>query len=293
MEASEYSTDDKMGSPTYTNDVKVRCGWDHEILEHTACFALEACVSRYLFASEFVKDRIVLDVGCGVGYGPACLAKKGASIIIGGDISETAIRYGAKHYRSDGLFYVVLDAHYLPFRCASIDVLTAFDVIEHLKEPELFLRECRRILKNNGVFICSTPNKHISSPRSKKPLNPYHVREFEIDELRSMLNKIFKEVFMYGMDPQTVKDRLIYNLFIRFDPFINSTSSKVHAAMIKFLTFMTKFILTRYKWMSVEEVDSIVKASYLDHHRPYKLEVLIDRNLPPQHIIAVCSDESN
>lgn len=47
----------------------------------------------------------------------------------------------------------------LPFRKNSFDLIFSFDVIEHLKKPEKMLKLAYRLLKTNGVFILSTPNK--------------------------------------------------------------------------------------------------------------------------------------
>ena len=45
-----------------------------------------------------------------------------------------------------------------PFETRYADVMLAIDVIEHLENPWLFLRECKRILKPGGVLILTTPN---------------------------------------------------------------------------------------------------------------------------------------
>ena len=46
----------------------------------------------------------------------------------------------------------------LPFAPASFDLVTANNVMEHVREPESVLREVRRILAPNGVFLFHTPN---------------------------------------------------------------------------------------------------------------------------------------
>lgn len=50
-------------------------------------------INRYVFASNFVKDKTVLDIVCGTGYGSSYLARKGAKRVLGGDISKKAIEY--------------------------------------------------------------------------------------------------------------------------------------------------------------------------------------------------------
>jgi ubiquinone/menaquinone biosynthesis C-methylase UbiE len=46
----------------------------------------------------------------------------------------------------------------LPFETGSLDVVHAGELIEHLYSPDVFLRECRRVLRPNGWLIVTTPN---------------------------------------------------------------------------------------------------------------------------------------
>lgn len=48
----------------------------------------------------------------------------------------------------------------MPFGAGSFDTIVAGEVIEHLNNPEKFMRECRRILRNNGIVIITTPNRN-------------------------------------------------------------------------------------------------------------------------------------
>jgi len=44
------------------------------------------------------------------------------------------------------------DAHNLPFRDNSLDVVLAFELVEHLKEPRRALKEIKRTLKKKGIL---------------------------------------------------------------------------------------------------------------------------------------------
>ena len=162
---------------------------------------------RYVFASQFVKDKVVLDVACGSGYGSNHMMKKGAYMVVGGDVSKEAIRDAIRFYRGERAYYLILDAQRLPFKNNSFDIVVCFETIEHLHRYEDFIKEIKRILKTNGVFICSTPNKAAHTKRS-----PYHVHEFTIDEFRSLLEKYFKDVTLYGYYPLLKKDQLKGNV---------------------------------------------------------------------------------
>ena len=78
------------------------------------------------------------------------------------------------------------------------DVIVSFEVIEHIADHSQYLKEIRRVLKDDGILIISTPNKRCHSPNSEKPTNPFHVIEFELDDFENLLKKHFGNVKLYG-----------------------------------------------------------------------------------------------
>jgi SAM-dependent methyltransferase len=134
---------------------------------------------------------MVLDVGCGAGYGTDYLASSGAQQVLGIDISSTAITYAQLHYQRENLTFRVMDGTSLDFADKSLDIVVAFEVIEHLNEQEKFLSEVVRILKHEGLFLVSTPNKDANA---QEYVNPFHTREFTIEEFRNLLVTYFKKI---------------------------------------------------------------------------------------------------
>ncbi len=78
------------------------------------------------------------------------------------DIAAEAINFARKHYLRKNLVLQIMDCMDLHFADNYFDMLSAFDVIEHLRDPHGFLREIRRVLKAGGFAIISTPNKRFS-----------------------------------------------------------------------------------------------------------------------------------
>jgi len=76
----------------------------------------------------------------------------------------------------------------------SFDAVISFQVIEHVKDDTLFLKEIYRVLKPGGMAIITTPNIKLSISR-----NPWHIREYTADELGVLTRSIFDNVEMKGV----------------------------------------------------------------------------------------------
>ncbi len=147
--------------------------------------SLQEHLARYRFARERARGR-VLDVACGAGYGTAVLGAVGA------DLSLPTLRRAARRYPAP---YVAADAARLPFLRAAFDAVVSFETIEHLPDAARFVAECARVLKPRGVFIVSTPNRELWSPRSPRPCQRHHVREFNRREFLAVLKPFQVQLF--------------------------------------------------------------------------------------------------
>ncbi|HDH96829.1 MAG TPA: class I SAM-dependent methyltransferase, partial [Proteobacteria bacterium] len=150
--------------------------------------------ARYLYAAEFVEDKVVLDLGCGCGYGTYELAEAGARLAVGIDNSDEAIRYARSRYRHRRSFFAVADALELPFGDDSFDVIVCMEVLEHLEDQKALLSEIARVLKGDGILLISTPNPNRPTISGEREPNPFHVREVELEEFRDLLASMFKNV---------------------------------------------------------------------------------------------------
>lgn len=147
-------------------------------------------MARYAFAREYFSFTGALDIGCGAGYGTQTLAAEKA---VGIDVSNDAIRYAREHYPRP--LFLQASATALPFGGGAFDLVTAFEVIEHLPDWEQLVREARRVLRPHGLFLVSTPNTlYYSESRAKDGPNPFHVHEFEYEEFREALHAVFPQV---------------------------------------------------------------------------------------------------
>jgi ubiquinone/menaquinone biosynthesis C-methylase UbiE len=146
---------------------------------------------RYIFASSFCKNRIVLDIACGEGYGSYFISKV-AKKVYGIDISEEAIEHAKSKYIKENLEFLVGNVANIPLPDKSIDIVVSFETIEHVPEvaQKKFLNEVKRILKRDGLFICSTPDKYYYSDLYNYK-NEFHIKEFYKDEFLNFLKEFF------------------------------------------------------------------------------------------------------
>ena len=147
-------------------------------------------LSAYYFAKPYIKGDL-LELGCGEGRGVeilAPLAKRYQGIDkIEGIIEGLRIKYPDYDFMS-GTFPP------FPFKDSEFDSVIAFQVIEHVKKDEEFLREVHRMLKPGGVALITTPNIKMTLSR-----NPWHIREYTGRQLKELCEKYFANVEMKGI----------------------------------------------------------------------------------------------
>lgn len=112
---------------------------------------------RTFFPSK--KDAAILDLGCGYGALIYVANQEGYRNISGVDVSAEQVQYakalGMKDITQSDLF-----SHLRTIPPASLDLVVAFDLIEHIKKSELIylLDEVRRVLTDEGELIIHAPN---------------------------------------------------------------------------------------------------------------------------------------
>ena len=170
---------------------------------------IERMYTRYRFASEFCKDREVLEVACGSGQGLGYLVN-GAKRIVGGDIDKKLLEIAGRHYKGrDKIQIELIDAQRLPFEHNSFDMVVLYEAIYYLESPEKFISEAYRVLRKDGVLLICTANKDWPGFNP----SPYSYTYFSAPELFSLLkNKGFLNIKLYAdcpADNDTAKGKII------------------------------------------------------------------------------------
>ena len=114
--------------------------------------------SRMLRRLRLKPGETVLEVACGAGPLSDALSSRYGCRCVGIDISAASVaaQLARRHDRS-GWDAVVASATRLPFAAGTFDAVTAFDVIEHLAEPETLYAEAARVLKPGGRMLLRMP----------------------------------------------------------------------------------------------------------------------------------------
>lgn len=150
-------------------------------------------LSAYELARRLIRVGTVLDIGCGAGYGAAHLAGDGRQVV-GIDYEPAVAAQAARRYQRQGVSFACMDGMRLGVLSGSVDLVTSFQVLEHMPNPEVLVREMARALRPTGIVLLSTPNALTHTG----PRNPFHHHEFTPGELQALLRRHFACVMLAG-----------------------------------------------------------------------------------------------
>lgn len=116
--------------------------------------------------STYKRDGRLLDVGCGAGYF-ANLATDAGFEVTGTDLAKSAVEFASKNFR--------LSVHHgdmseLKLKPRSFDLVTLWNVLEHILDPVKTLRACYSILEDDGIIYLETPNANLLRLCAHNPL---------------------------------------------------------------------------------------------------------------------------
>ncbi len=149
-------------------------------------------LSPYIFTQGIVKDKSILDIGCGFGHGTWLMISNGAKQVVAFDLDKIKtqqVRGFCSNFSNYSLF--VMDAQRLGFMEQSFQIVTCFEVIEHIPESDLLLSEIQRTLKRDGILLLSTPNRAMRLLPLQRPWNSEHLCEYKLQAFQNILKKHF------------------------------------------------------------------------------------------------------
>ncbi len=143
-----------------------------------------------------VRERLgpgrVLDVGCGDGFESAGFLAPDRTVV-GIDYSVEVAVEASRRWSARGLRLAGMDALRLGVRDGSMSWVCSSHVVEHFERPEDHVREVSRVLRDDGTAFFLTPNRPFDFE------NPFHLVQFERDDLKTLLGAHFAAVEVLGM----------------------------------------------------------------------------------------------
>jgi 2-polyprenyl-3-methyl-5-hydroxy-6-metoxy-1,4-benzoquinol methylase len=154
---------------------------------------------RYALVKGLVKDKVILDIACGEGYGSNLLAQE-AKLVIGVDIDKETVKAAQGKYKKKNLTYQVGSTSNIPCEDNFFDIVVSFETIEHHNEHEQMIAEIKRVLKPEGILIISTPDKKQYSDIPNYQ-NPFHIKEMYEKEFKALIKNNFQNQIFLQQQP--------------------------------------------------------------------------------------------
>jgi SAM-dependent methyltransferase len=148
-------------------------------------------LTGYAFARRYVAGKSVADVRLeATNAGAQVLAETASRVTVLTD-SRQAAGHAEELHPTPNTRYERVELPALSQPDDSFDAVIALQVIEHLESPEDLIREAKSVLKPDGVFIVSTPDKQA---RANERNHPPYASEMYVPELRELLDRHFGHV---------------------------------------------------------------------------------------------------
>jgi len=150
---------------------------------------------RYEFCGKRIrgKNPLILDFGCGSGYGSKLISTMfPSSSIVGHDISDDALKFANENNAAPNIRYTKENGS------SNNNYVLMLDMVEHLTQEQLD-QTMDTLLKDNpkSTFFISTP---LNDWDGQSPTNQYHINCFQKKRFMDFLNKYFGVVEMWMID---------------------------------------------------------------------------------------------
>jgi 2-polyprenyl-3-methyl-5-hydroxy-6-metoxy-1,4-benzoquinol methylase len=156
-------------------------------------------LARYVFALEYCYKKRVLDCGSQIGFG-AWLLSLGAEHLTLSDLDERMLDKSKKQNFDSPTEFVKCDFN-KEFPEGKWDTITAFEVIEHVEDPEFLVKNISEHLKDGGILVFSVP--HMVANRQHKTL-------FDEQSIKKLISKHLVITEFYIQDKKIYSERPLY-----------------------------------------------------------------------------------
>jgi len=173
------------------------------------------CITKHVQYPKFIWKPTVIDIGSGLGIGSNILSQE-ADYVLGVDKNAENVSYASQMftrqknnvYWAPQVDFMVSDVYTDTREFMKFDFVTAFEIIEHLKDWEKLCVFIKKVVKPTAVIFISSPNRNAwkGTEREKTPLNEHHVREWSANEFKDCMSKYFSSVELLDYELNPVGD---------------------------------------------------------------------------------------
>jgi ubiquinone/menaquinone biosynthesis C-methylase UbiE len=144
---------------------------------------------HYMRALAYLRpEDVVLDVASGMGLGAKFVAEHVRKVICA-DIDRKIIEMAQElHKDTLNMDFMCQDVTHMEFEDGTFDAVLSMETFEHMPDAMQYCREINRVLRKDGRFIMSTPQNALGNIA----VIAQHVREYSIQEVRSLLTSYFE-----------------------------------------------------------------------------------------------------
>lgn len=186
FDQNPHASADQSSAAAYFVDVTEIAG------DEVTAEQVERMCHRYLWASDYCRNKDVVEAACGTGQGLGYLASISKSVAAG-DYTAEILAVAQRHY-GDRIAMTTFDAAHMPYPDASADVVILYEAIYYLPSADRFVEECLRILRPGGTILTATANKDLFDFNS----SPHTVRSYGAQDLHDLFSAHGMSVKCFG-----------------------------------------------------------------------------------------------
>ena len=202
---------------------------------------------KFNFFKEKIKTKkLHLDIGCGPGTFINMLNKTSVGI----DISKNQISYAKKKFKNKKFNFKQFRKK-IPLRSNSVDTISLIELIEHLNNRDLIylIKECKRVLKKDGIIHLSTPNYYSFWPVLEILINFFSSLSYKHQHINKFNRK--KLLKFFTKNGFFIKQ---YETFIFISPFLALFSFKISINVSKFEKILKMFFPGFLMYLEIKKI---------------------------------------